>query len=51
MSKRGWHDNKTDKFIPAIIRKYGQKVDGCVLMDFDRIEMDEGRWHPHMWVA
>lgn len=51
MSKRGCRDDKTDKFILAIIREYGLKVDGNVLTDFDRIEMDEGRWHPDMWMV
>ena len=49
MSKRGWRDDETDGFIPAMIRKYGLKDDGSVVTDFDLIEMDEGRWYPEMW--
>ena len=49
MSKRGWHDDETDGFIPEMIKKYGFKDDGTVLTDFDIIEMDEGRWYPDMW--
>ncbi|HTI98911.1 MAG TPA: DUF5069 domain-containing protein [Dongiaceae bacterium] len=49
MSKRGWHDDETDGFIPEMIRKYGLPNDGRVLTDFDLIEMDEGRWYPEMW--
>lgn len=49
MSKRGWHDDETDEFIPAMIREYGLPDDGRVLTDFDLIEMDEGRWYPDMW--
>lgn len=49
MSKRGWHDDETDEFIPAMIREYGLPDDGTVLTDFDLIEMDEGRWYPDMW--
>ncbi len=49
MSKRGWHDDESDEFIPAMIREYGLPDDGTVLTDFDLIEMDEGRWYPDMW--
>jgi len=49
MSKRGWHDDETDGFIPAMIKHYGLKNDGSVQTDFDLIEMDEGRWYPDMW--
>jgi hypothetical protein len=49
MSKRGWHDDETDGFIPEMIRQYGLRDDGSVLTDFDLIEMDEGRWYPDMW--
>lgn len=49
MSKRGWHDDETDGFIPEMIQKYGLPDDGRVLTDFDLIEMDEGRWYPEMW--
>ncbi len=49
MSKRGWHDDESDEFIPAMIREYGLPDDGRVLTDFDLIEMDEGRWYPEMW--
>ena len=49
MSKRGWHDDETDGFIPDMIKQYGLKDDGSVLTDFDLIEMDEGRWYPDMW--
>lgn len=49
MSKRGWRDDETDEFIPAMIKEYGVKDDGSVVTDFDLIEMDEGRWHPEMW--
>lgn len=49
MSKRGWHDDESDEFIPAMIREYGLPDDGRVLTDFDLIEMDEGRWYPDMW--
>ena len=43
MSKRGWRDDETDGFIPAMIKEYGVPDDGRVLTDFDLIEMDEGR--------
>lgn len=49
MSKRGWHDDETDEYIPAMIREYGLPDDGRVLTDFDLIEVDEGRWYPDMW--
>ena len=49
MSKRGWRDDETDEFIPAMIKEYGLKDDGRVITDFDLIEMDEGRWYPDMW--
>src|SRR3974390_222450 len=31
MSKRGWHDDETDGFIPAMIKQYQLKDDGSVL--------------------
>jgi hypothetical protein len=49
MSKRGWHDDETDGFIPEMIKEYGFPEDGRVQTDFDLIEMDEGRWYPDMW--
>lgn len=49
MSKRGWHDDETAEFIPAMIQAYGLPNNGTVLTDFDLIEMDEGRWYPDMW--
>jgi len=49
MSKRGWHDDETDTYIPAMIKKHGLPGDGTVLTDFDMIEIDEGRWYPDMW--
>src|SRR3954465_9188353 len=49
MSKRGWHDDETDVFIPETIKEYGLKDNGQLLTDFDLIEMDEGRWYPDMW--
>ena len=49
MSKRGWRDDETDEFIPAMIREYGLKDDGTAITDFDLIEIDEGRWSPDMW--
>lgn len=49
MSKRGWHDDETDGFIPDMIKEYGLPNNGTVLTDFDLIEMDEGRWYPDMW--
>ncbi|HTG44679.1 MAG TPA: DUF5069 domain-containing protein [Verrucomicrobiae bacterium] len=49
MSKRGWRDDETDGFIPAMIQQYGVPNDGRVITDFDLIEIDEGRWYPEMW--
>ena len=49
MSKRGWHDDESDEFIPAMIREYGLPDDGTIRTDFDLIERDEGRWYPEMW--
>jgi gluconokinase len=49
MSKRGWHDDESDEYIPEMIKQYGFKDDGSVRTDFDLIEMDEGRWYPDMW--
>ncbi|GAA5482743.1 DUF5069 domain-containing protein [Haloferula sargassicola] len=49
MSKRGWHDDESEAFIPEMIAKYGLPDNGSVLTDFDLIEMDEGRWYPDMW--
>lgn len=49
MSKRGWHDDETDEFIPAMIKEYGLPDNGTARTDFDLIEMDEGRWYPDMW--
>ncbi|HEY3861921.1 MAG TPA: DUF5069 domain-containing protein [Verrucomicrobiae bacterium] len=49
MSKRGWHDDETDGYIPEAIQRYGVPNDGRVQTDFDLIEIDEGRWHPDMW--
>ena len=49
MSKRGWHDDESDGFIPEMIQQYGLPDDGRVHTDFDLIEMDEGRWYPDMW--
>jgi gluconokinase len=49
MSKRGWRDDETDGYIPAMIKEYGLRDDGSVVTDFDLIEMDEGRWYPEMW--
>lgn len=49
MSKRGWHDDESEEFIPAMIKEYGLPDDGRVRTDFDLIEMDEGRWYPDMW--
>lgn len=50
MSKRGWRDDETDEFIPAMIKEYGLPP-GSALTDFDLIEMDEGRWFPDQWRA
>jgi hypothetical protein len=49
MSKRGWHDDESDGFIPEMIKKYGLIDDGQIETDFDLIEKDEGRWYPEMW--
>jgi hypothetical protein len=51
MSKRGWRDDETDGFIPAMIKEYGiQPSDASkITTDFDLIEVDEGRWYPDMW--
>ena len=49
MSKRGWRDDETDEFIPAMIKEYGLADDGRVLTDFELIEVDEERWYPEMW--
>lgn len=49
MSKRGWRDDETDEYIPAMIKEYGLKEGSDVVTDFDLIEMDEGRWYPDMW--
>ena len=49
MSKRGWRDDETDDYNPAMIKEYGVRDDGSVLTDFELIEMDEGRWYPEMW--
>ena len=49
MSKRGWRDDETDEFIPAMIKEYGIEDGKNVITDFDLIEIDEGRWYPEMW--
>lgn len=49
MSKRGWHDDESAEYIPAMIQEYGFPDDGRVVTDFDLIEMDEGRWQPDQW--
>ena len=49
MSKRGWHDDESDGYIPETIKEYGLKDNGSLQTDFDLIEMDEGRWYPDMW--
>ncbi len=49
MSKRGWHDDESDSYIPEMIKEYGLKDNGTILTDFDLIEIDEGRWYPDMW--
>ncbi len=49
MSKRGWHDDQTDGYIPQRIKEYGLPNDGKVITGFDLIEIDEGRWYPEMW--
>ncbi len=51
MSKRGWRDDETDTYIPAMIKEIGLPADGTVRTDFDMIEMDEGRWSPDQWRA
>ncbi len=48
MSKRGWHDDETDGFMPGMIKHYVLPNKGSLLTDFDLIEMDEGRWYPDM---
>jgi len=48
MSKRGWRDDETDGYIPAMIKEYGLKDDGSAVTDFDLIEIDEDRWYPDM---
>jgi hypothetical protein len=49
ISKRGWRDDETEEFIPALIESYGVNPDSRLLTDFDIIEMDEGRWYPELW--
>lgn len=49
MSKRGWRDDESDEFIPALVKSYGIADASNVLTDFDAIEIDEGRWYPDMW--
>jgi hypothetical protein len=49
MSKRGWRDDETDRFIPDSIRQLGLIDDGTIRTDFDLIEKDEGRWYADMW--
>ena len=49
MSKRGWHDDETDEFIPQAIKSYGLPENCGAVTDFDLIEMDEERWYPDMW--
>jgi hypothetical protein len=49
MSKRGWRDDETREFIPALMVSYGVKPDERLVTDFDVIEMDEGRWYPNQW--
>jgi hypothetical protein len=49
MSKRGWRDDESAEFIPAMVARYGLPDDGTGLTVFDLIEMDEGRWYPDMW--
>jgi hypothetical protein len=49
ISKRGWHDDQTDGYIPSRIKEYGLKDDGRVITGFDLIEMDEGRWYLDQW--
>ena len=49
ISKRGWRDDETDEFIPALMESYGVDPDSRLVTDFDIIEMDEGRWYPDQW--
>jgi hypothetical protein len=49
MSKRGWRDDETREFIPALMVSYGVTPDERLVTDFDVIEMDEGRWYPNQW--
>jgi hypothetical protein len=49
ISKRGWHDDETDKSFGEMIKKLALRDDGDVVTYFDLIEMDEGRWYPDMW--
>lgn len=49
MSKRGWRDDETEEFIPALMESYRVNPDPRLLTDFDIIEMDEGRYHPNQW--
>jgi hypothetical protein len=46
MSNRGWRDDETDAYIPAMINEIGLPDDGSMQTDFDLIEIDEGRWSP-----
>lgn len=48
MSKRGWRDDETDDYIPAMKREYGFPDDDAIVTDFDVIEADEGR-PVHRW--
>jgi putative hydrolase of the HAD superfamily len=43
VSKRGWRDDETAEFIPAVTEEYGIDDDGSLQTDFDLIECDEGR--------
>lgn len=43
MSKRGWRDDETDEYIPAMKREYGFADDESIVTDFDVIDADEGR--------
>ena len=49
MSKRGWRDDETREFIPALMVSYCVTPDERLVTDFDVIEMDEGRWYPNQW--
>lgn len=49
ISKRGWRDDETREFIPALMESYGVTADPRLVTDFDVIEMDEGRWYPEQW--